>query len=151
MINVVIREMAKSDVQSMAKLSHEVGFASWSEADYLVKLNSDDSLSFVAEVSQNTKQIIVAFLLMRLIKPEAEIINIAVKNDYRRQGIGEKLLNISLSIMFTKGYSNFLLEVRETNLPAIALYKKKGFLTIGKRKDYYSNPKEDALVMMLHC
>lgn len=92
---------------------------------------------------------LVGYLLLLAIAPEAEIANIAVAPDRQQQGIGRALLKEGISRMQASGCDRFYLEVRESNLPAQALYRRLGFVEIGKRKKYYQNPCEDALLMAL--
>ncbi len=77
---------------------------------------------------------------------DGEILNIAVKNEYRKQGIGEKLMQEIIDFLRLEKKENVFLEVRKSNLPAQSLYQKLGFMKIGERKNYYENT-EDAIVM----
>jgi len=73
--------------------------------------------------------------------------NLAVAPQYRRMGIGEELVNQLIAHLQNNEVSCLTLEVRESNAPAIALYEKMGFCEVGKRPNYYYNPKEDALIL----
>uniref|UniRef100_UPI00359F6AE1 GNAT family N-acetyltransferase n=1 Tax=Jeotgalibaca porci TaxID=1868793 RepID=UPI00359F6AE1 len=73
-----------------------------------------------------------------------------VLSSYKRQGIGEKLLQSLVAHGKEKGVENFILEVRISNEPAIALYKKYGFVEIDIRKNYYEQPVEDAYIFQLN-
>ena len=77
---------------------------------------------------------------------DGEILNIAVKNEYRKQGIGEKLMQEIIDFLCLEKKENVFLEVRKSNFPAQKLYEKLGFIKIGERKKYYENT-EDAIVM----
>lgn len=77
---------------------------------------------------------------------DGEILNIAVKNEYRKQGIGEKLMQEIIDFLRLEKKENVFLEVRKSNFPAQKLYEKLGFVKIGERKKYYENT-EDAIVM----
>jgi ribosomal-protein-alanine N-acetyltransferase len=78
------------------------------------------------------------------------IFKIAVKDNWRRLGIASRLLDNSLKDVSKKKVDNALLEVRVSNIPAISFYSKRGFISVGRRPNYYSysNTKEDALLMM---
>ena len=78
---------------------------------------------------------------------EGEIIDIAVLPEYRRHGIAEALLKNVIENFTLKNITEIFLEVRESNEPAKALYEKYGFLSYGRRKNYYSNPREDCILM----
>ena len=75
--------------------------------------------------------------------------NIAVEADMRRQGIGSELLKKSIKMGIEQGAQRALLEVRESNHAAQALYMQFGFESYGKRRKYYTNPDEDAMLMAL--
>ena len=85
------------------------------------------------------------FAGMNIVLDEAHIANIAVRKDLRNLKIGSKLLKALINEASTKAQS-ITLEVNEKNLPAICLYKKYGFETLGKRKNYYNN-QDDAYIM----
>jgi len=78
---------------------------------------------------------------------ESDMMNIAVAPAYRRQGIGEKLIDALILQLTERGSHSLTLEVRASNAPAIALYDKHGFTQVGRRPNYYRNPKEDALIL----
>ena len=80
----------------------------------------------------------------------ADIMNIAVRPEYRRQGLAEMLLQDMYAILKEKNQLWLTLEVRSSNAPAIALYEKEGFQTVGLRKNYYRSPREDAILMTLY-
>lgn len=80
---------------------------------------------------------------------ETSIFNVAVLPEFRRKGLGGALIEKFIDETRAKGTGQIFLEVRTSNLPAIALYEKKGFCFFGIRKDYYDDPKENAILMRL--
>ena len=80
---------------------------------------------------------------------EGQILNIATHPDYRRRGLGDALLSRMLSDSKEKGIKFITLEVRESNAAARGLYEKKGFYQVGRLKNYYDSPREDALILKL--
>ena len=78
---------------------------------------------------------------------EADVMNVAVHPDCRRRGIAEKLIHTLVAELTSRGVRALTLEVRASNDPAINLYEKLGFQQVGRRKNYYHNPKEDALIL----
>ena len=90
---------------------------------------------------------VVGYIGSRIVLDSADITNVAVRPQYRRQGIGYELVNRMLEEMILRGVSSVLLEVRESNLPAQNCYAQAGFTVVGRRKNYYELPKEDALLM----
>lgn len=91
---------------------------------------------------------LVSYIMTSSASDECEILNVAVKPEYRRRGIGESLLSKALCRAEEKGATTVWLEVRESNAPAKALYEKLGFSKVGTRKNYYKKPVEDAVIMM---
>lgn len=77
---------------------------------------------------------------------ELEILNIAVSPSRRRQGLGRRVLGMALQVAGKMGIRKSLLEVRESNTPAIGLYESAGFRPVGRRRNYYRSPDEDALI-----
>ena len=80
---------------------------------------------------------------------EAHIATLAVHPEYRRQGIGEKLLAVVLEDAHRKGMKTATLEVRAQNTPAQALYQRFGFTVVGCRSRYYQDNQDDAIIMSL--
>ena len=90
---------------------------------------------------------ILGYVLLSVVADESEILNIAVSPSHRREGIGRLLLQNALDEAILRGAENCYLEVRVSNESAIGLYTRFGFSPAGIRKNYYSKPKEDALLM----
>jgi len=88
------------------------------------------------------------YICGRSVLDEAEIVKIAVKQDVRRQGVATLLLNHSRNEIFQNGVRICHLEVRTSNKPALCFYEKNGFSVIGVRKNYYTSPREDAVMMV---
>ena len=91
--------------------------------------------------------VVTAYGGMLITVDEGQITNIAVHPDYRRQGIGQELVERLCELLRERGSKGLLLEVRVSNGSAIALYEKLGFVQVGLRRNYYRNPKEDALIL----
>lgn len=89
----------------------------------------------------------LGYLMLLSLPPEGEILNLAVHPDCRRQGCASALLREGEALLRREGVEVLYLEVRASNAPAIALYEGFGFSAVGRRKRYYRNPVEDALVM----
>ena len=90
---------------------------------------------------------VVGYIGSRIVLDSADITNVAVRPQYRRRGIARQLVGRMLEQMAEKGVTGVLLEVRESNLPAQNCYAQAGFTVVGRRKNYYELPKEDALLM----
>ena len=90
---------------------------------------------------------LLGYVGMTVVLDEGYISNVAVSPQARRQGIGDRLLDALITRAKERSLSFVTLEVRESNAPAIALYRKHGFLPVGLRKKYYDLPTEDAILM----
>ena len=90
---------------------------------------------------------VLGYIGSRIVLDSADITNVAVRPVYRRRGIARQLVGRMLAQMAEKGVTGVLLEVRESNLPAQNCYAQAGFTVVGRRKNYYELPKEDALLM----
>jgi ribosomal-protein-alanine N-acetyltransferase len=139
-----IRRAAPKDVSDIAR-AEEICFSDpWCERDILNYVSTEGGMVFVA-IRDGA---VVAYILGRLIPPEAEIYRIAVLPEFRRRGIGYRLLDFAMKTERGHGLETAFLEVRSQNLPAINLYSSYGFVKAGLRKKYYKNPDDDAIVML---
>lgn len=93
---------------------------------------------------------IVAYSIIYSTLDQGDLANIAVDPEYRRWGLGSKLLAYTVKNAAKNGVNELFLEVRASNAPAIGLYEKNGFIKIGTRRNYYKHPKEDAIIMVLN-
>jgi [ribosomal protein S18]-alanine N-acetyltransferase len=89
-----------------------------------------------------------SYIIYHLIPPEGIIINFATAPDFRRKGFGMELLEKTLTQIQKQGVRTFYLDVRISNISAQKIYRHFGFSKLGIRKNYYSQPPEDALVMV---
>ena len=94
---------------------------------------------------------VVAYGGMVIAVDEGQITNIAVHPDHRGKGLGQAVVMALVRHAKTHHLANITLEVRASNTPAISLYRKLGFVEIGRRKNFYTRPAEDALIMELKC
>ena len=137
--------MDRSHVGQIAELERECFSAPWSEA-MLTEALFDAQASFIVAESEDGG--LLGYAGLHVVLDEGYIDNIAVEEAARRHGVGDALLDVFCR--FGQAHLSFLtLEVRASNAPAIALYAKNGFQTAGRRRDYYDDPKEDAILMTL--
>ena len=140
---ITYTQMTAEHVPQVAQLE-KICFADpWSELSISLELTNVWSYWVVA-LDGDT---VVGYVGSQSSIDEADIMNVAVHPDYRRQGIAEKLINTLIADLKKRGCHALLLEVRVSNTPAITLYEKLGFVQVGCRKNYYRNPKEDALIL----
>lgn len=118
----------------------------WGEGGLRAHLAGGAARTVVCEAAGET----AGYLLGCVIPPEAEVFRIAALPSARRRGVGRALLGHFLGECRARGCTDVYLEVRASNAPAIALYRAAGFCEIGRRRHYYRNPTEDALLFALH-
>jgi len=147
MVSPLIRRAAPDDIDPMLALERESATAAhWSESQYrdLFSGTSEPSARAVWVAEESTK--ILGFLVAAHLGEEWELENVVVSPAARRSGIAKALLEALLAEAAKTNNASVFLEVRESNLPARALYEKAGFRITGRRKSYYSNPQEDAIL-----
>ena len=115
----------------------------WSAATLAETISSQTDRCVVAEVGSE----VVGYAILRRVGPEAELLNLAVHPARRRQGMGDALLAEVLRALDADGGDTVFLEVRASNIAAQTLYRRHGFLPVGRRRGYYSAPLEDAVLM----
>lgn len=139
-----IRRSRPADAPEIAELESEIFSDPWSEGDVTSYICRETAMCFTATDESG----VVGYIIGTKIPPEGEIYRIAVRSDKRQRGIGYRLLSYALKTELGEGVETVFLEVRSRNIPAIALYKAYGFSECGKRKNYYQNPSDDAVVMV---
>jgi [ribosomal protein S18]-alanine N-acetyltransferase len=144
--NVIVRPCKREDLNAILEILGQVPeAANWSAGALKHELQHNSKYFLIASKGQE----IAGFALGREIDDQAEILNLALKSAYRRQGIGKALVRKLLTNFQEDGVTSVFLEVRESNTPAIDFYRVFGFVQSGKRLRYYQNPPEDALVFVL--
>ena len=135
--------MDRSHIEQIAALERQCFSTPWSEAALEEELYNPQASFIVAE---GPGEQVLGYAGLQVILDEGYIANIAVRPDVRRQGIAGALLDVYCR--FGQVNLAFLtLEVRASNAPAIALYRKYGFQQAGLRKNYYDRPREDGVIM----
>ncbi len=137
-----IRPMEENDISQLESIERECFSDCWSKELLTQTYNQKLDSTFVVE--NDCK--IVGYINIRIIADEAELMRIAVKNEYRGMGYASLMMERMLCLAETKNVSIIRLEVRESNKAAIALYKKFGFENEGVRRNYYQCPDEDAIL-----
>ena len=140
---IEITTMTEDHVPQIAEIETLCFSDPWSEKSVASELNNRLSLWLVA-LDGDT---VAGYVGSQSVLDEADMMNIAVHPDYRRQGIGRDLVLALAEALQKKGIRGLMLEVRQSNAPAIALYEQLGFQQVGMRPNYYRNPKENALIL----
>lgn len=142
-----IRPMTLDDLPSVIALDKLSFSLPWPERSFRFELTDNPaSRCWVAETDNQIVGMIVAWLLV----DEAHIATIATHPEYRRQGVARKLLTCALRYMAKEGALSSFLEVRETNMAAQEMYRQFGYEAAGRRKRYYKDTDEDAILMTLN-
>ena len=140
---MILETMHAAHVAQIAALE-EICFSDpWSERSIASEL--DNKLAFWLVATEG--ETVAGYIGSQTVMEETDMMNVAVHPDFRRQGIAEALVSGLVEHLKAMGSHCLTLEVRASNAPAIALYEKLGFSEIGRRKNYYRNPREDALIL----
>ena len=150
---ITILRMSEHDLLEVVEIEEQSGLSRWGWAAYYAELQgANRELMLIAKplrtaIIENAP--IAGYIVARETAGELHINNVAVRSTYRRRGIGAALLGRVLHEARRRKANAAFLEVRSANLAAQALYEKSGFRAIARRADYYSEPREDAVVMSL--
>lgn len=140
--NILIKYAEMSDVPNIARIELESIDEPWSESQFISALLSDSDILLAASYNNCT----IGFIEASFVLDEININSIAVDAEYRKLGIASMLI-ASLEKIFSGSAEKLMLEVRSRNIPALNLYRKLGFSEDGKRKNFYSHPPDDAVLM----
>jgi ribosomal-protein-alanine N-acetyltransferase len=150
-----IRAARADDIPHLIQLERTTATAPhWSDSDYRaiakkLEPNSGNATYIALIVESPQEKRLLGFLMAQAIGTDCEIENIVVAESERRRGLGSRLVQEFKRIASARAVANIFLEVRESNQAAIRLYVQNGFRQEGRRKDYYRNPDEDALLLRL--
>ena len=140
---MTIERMTGAHVPQVAALEKLCFSDPWSEKSVASELNNPLSLWLVALEGDT----VAGYVGSQSVMGESDMMNVAVHPDYRRRGIARALIRALIDGLRERGNHCLTLEVRASNASAIALYEKLGFAQVGRRPNYYRNPKEDALIL----
>ena len=150
-----IARMTEHDLLEVVEVEELSGISAWGWDAYYKELQSpEDVIMLVAktratETTQDQAQAIAGFIVSRLVAGELHINNVAVRPEFHRRGIAAQLLTAALKEGRRNGARLAFLEVRAGNAAAQGLYRRCGFQVTGRRRRYYNQPVEDALLMSL--
>ena len=130
-------------VKAVAALEQACFTDPWSERSVAGELENPLSLWLAALEGER----LLGYVGCQRVPPEADVMNLAVRPEARRQGLGRRLMEALWARLMELGDESLTLEVRASNTPAIALYDGLGFVQVGRRLRYYEKPREDALIL----
>lgn len=152
---ISVENVDRSDIPIIKEIETECGLSRWAIEDYYAELENPESVFLIVRFGKNA----AGFILARLItnKPEvltdlsgeneAEIYNFAVREEFRRKKLGSVLLKSFIETAGKKSIAKIFLEVRKSNFGAIRFYQTNMFEQVGERRNFYSDPVEDAVLM----
>ena len=152
--DIIIMRMSEHDLLEIVEIEEQSGLSRWGWAAYYAELQSGNrELMLVARPTRSaiikSTTPIAGYIVARETAGELHINNVAVRPEFRRRGIGAALLESVIQEARRRKANTAFLEVRSGNYTAQALYQKCGFRAIAQRANYYSEPREDAVVMSL--
>lgn len=143
--DITISPMTKDDVDAVVKIEEEAyGKHHWAKSSFYDEMSNNLAKYYSAKTPEGT---LVGYAGTWHIIDEGHITTIAVKKEYLRNHIGEAIIQKIIDDCYKNNIKYLTLEVRVSNIPAIKLYEKYGFQSLGTRKGYYQDNNEDALIM----
>lgn len=140
---MTFREMLVEDLDQVVDIEQNLFSVPWTKEGFLTYLMKKDTMFFVVE----EKERILGYCSMMTVLDEGDILNVAVRSDRQKEGIGQFLVDSMLRMADMQGIRLVHLEVRQGNGTARRLYQRLGFKEDGLRRDYYENPVENAVLM----
>ena len=142
---IYINPMTEDDIEEVVKIEEAAyGPHHWAKSSFYDEMSNNLAKYYTAKTPAGE---LVGYAGTWHIIDEGHITTIAVKKDYLRNHIGEAIIHKILEDCYENGVKYLTLEVRASNIPAIKLYEKYGFQSLGTRKGYYQDNNEDALIM----
>ena len=141
-MDIQIVQMTFDDIPQVAALEKACFPDPWPQSILVRELENELSLWLVAKESGR----VLGYIGSQSVLDESDMMNLAVSPDARRQGIGRMLVRSLCEALAAKGIRSLMLEVRESNAPAVSLYESMGFQQVGLRPNYYFHPKENARI-----
>lgn len=145
-VPLLFERMTAKDIETIAAIERVSYTSPWTRRMFESELwENPFSFAYVAREEEHRR--IVGYVLFWLVYDELHLMNVAVDPAWRRRGIGEELVRFALETGGRRGVRIATLEVRVSNQTAQSLYRKFGFYQVGVRRNYYREPKEDALLL----
>ena len=140
---ITFRKMTAEDAEQVAEIDFKSFSVPWRMTDYWKYAQEKNIEAVVGEIEKK----IVAYAAAFVSFEEAEVFKIAVEPELRGQGLGSKIFAELIQAVKKRGAKAITLEVRPSNVAAVKMYENFGLKSVGRRKNYYTNPTEDALIM----
>jgi [ribosomal protein S18]-alanine N-acetyltransferase len=145
-VNIELRRLTLADLAAIDRIERQSYPTPWSRSMFASELAKTSSICLGA-VDTDAGEALVAYLIISRYADAWHVMNVAVQKDYREHGVATKLLNRLFEVTAGDDRRGYTLEVRVSNRGAIRLYERLGFLPRGIRRGYYTDNREDALIM----
>lgn len=141
-----LEAMSEADLEWIEVHERDLHVSPWTRGNFVDALKA----GYIARVLRIDDEV-VGYAVMMCVLDETHLLNISVLHAHQNRGVGRALLDMLIKISHEHGANQMFLEVRPSNAPALALYKRTGFTLVGRRSNYYpaENGREDALLMRL--
>ena len=140
--------MVETDLDAVIAIERQSFKRIWQRSSFMGELTCDYAYTFTLKCVERKKTPqIIAYICYRIITEQMHLLRIAVVPPWRRRGVASKLLDTCFSLAHKSGAESAILEVRPSNQPAVSLYQKLGFRLVERRKNYYTETREDALIL----
>jgi ribosomal-protein-alanine N-acetyltransferase len=146
-MSIRIRKTRAEDIETVYAIELEQFSHPWKKKFFLSELSHDISFFHVAEEADSGEM--AGYIIFWIVEETLELHDIAVKGTFKKKGIGSLLMQFMFDTAAARGVEEMFLEVRKSNHEAISFYEKFDFKLVGERKNYYSDPQEDALIYKL--
>jgi [ribosomal protein S18]-alanine N-acetyltransferase len=149
---VQIRRITPADLDRVTEIAQTLDHApQWPHAAYVAALDPLSTPHRIALVATSSDTgTVVGFAVASLLSPHAELETIAVAMEAQRRGVAQQLFGAMIAILKRESISEVILEVRPSNQAALAFYRAQGFAETGRRRSYYADPVEDAVLLALN-
>ncbi len=145
--SVQIRWMIRRDMAEVLRIENSSFEFPWSEDDFIRCLRQRNCIGMIAECQEK----VVGYMIYELHKSRLHIINFSVSSDLRRRGVGTQMISKLVNKLSHERRPRIILEVRETNYPAIKFFQRNGFLAVSLLRNFYQDTTEDAYMMQFEC
>ncbi|MEX2109472.1 MAG: ribosomal protein S18-alanine N-acetyltransferase [Gemmatimonadaceae bacterium] len=141
----LLRPAIEGDLTEIARIERTSFADPWTEESFRRLLDTEPAIFLVAKNAPDAA--VAGYVVAFSVGQDGEILNVAVATDFRGRGLAGQMLDAALIELAARGVRTAFLEVRESNEAALGLYRSRNFSEIGRRREYYRRPVEDALVM----
>ena len=141
---LLLRPLSEADLEEIADLESACT-GGWNTAQLKEEMGRRGGWQLLGRLP--AKDNIIGYIFGHTVLDEAEIYRLVIAPPCRGQGYGRQMVSLVIDRLRQQGVKNLFLEVRQSNLPALSLYRKAGFQPTGRRRNYYTSPLEDAIVM----